>query len=1098
MYDVLGGRQLRSLEKTLQIAALLGLRQASVTALWTRAKLRKERDELAQRGYVPEVSPVGWLEIPMPAQWLEDLLRSQATAAEQFPYELLGVHKPPLSEVYVEQDIQPLSPDGASGHPSQTGHPVPTITAALSAHSHLFITGGPGAGKTTLGQHLVGQIARYWLREHQAEEPWCREAVAAVRVTSTDLLTPRAWRQQLSDAAARTGTLMSPVSPDHFARRPHGVRWLVIIDGLDEVSSPAIRQTILEKLAREIRPNSNCRLVITSRPLPQSELKPFENTSSIGFYTLKGFDASQQRAFAQRWFIAQGVSDPAFEAQNFLSEVDQAGLQEILQVPLLTTLAASFRSRNPHAPLPRGRVALYETFLTELRTAREGNAGIIARFRERWQVRGLGLLADWLLAHQDDIVTHLAWERIEAQPSKSLLREATQWLASQLPEGLSWPERAEGELGQFLAQTGVMTFDGSDLSFLHQSFAEFIAARDEAAEIPADFPDLDVWSAAVSNAAARNRILFTFALWARMPGNDVSLIIRHLLAGDLEHRIMALRLVTAGVPLGEALEGSIINRLMDFADDSGKWTLSPGSQVLSELSQLRGNRRLAAHLRKIAETEGLAFALRIQAAAAYANAASLVEGVELLKTLSESADPIAVLSCCRHLTSLDPQGIPFRVRRLKNLLTDPRASNWERLGAAEQLMAMGYTDNLVDLARTILTGPEQSGQHLERAGELWFSLQGHDAAKEVAEAISGRTDNQFWSTKGLAMTMIRFGLVEQVIPFARRIFDESSSDDDISEFVTAWIDSAGSTAADQIVEVMREHPAWNVDERPSVAHDLLLNGFNSQAAELVRISLAATPHKPYSLHLELMTLVRAVGPEAADEVQEWLEKLQGSSEDYASSMADLIESGATPGTFLPFARRVLHHPGSPDKAFSSAARMLFRHDRQAACKEVIEALQARPYSGSALRARLLPILAEHNEVTAVMEMGQELLADPGLTVPELQAVVSAWLVAAGREAAWQVVARVKTAVMLTVDQLMALADLLTSQNLTHVAAPLLCQVCIAPGVAVETRWRALQEIIKMGAEREAGQALREALVAPSSQAEALILRRLLAWLTASE
>ncbi|MFF3819590.1 NACHT domain-containing protein [Streptomyces bluensis] len=1096
MYDVLGGRRLRSLEATLQIAAVLGLRQESVTALWTQAKLRKERDELAQRPHSPEVPPVGWLEIPLPAQWLEDLLRSQATAAEQFPYELLGVHKPPLSEVYVEQDIQPLSP-GSSGHPPRTVQPVPTIAAALSAHGHLFITGGPGAGKTTLGQYLVRQIARFWLREDQAEEPWCREAVAAVRVTSTDLLTPRAWHQQLSDAAARTGTLMSPVSPDHFARRPHGVRWLVIVDGLDEVSSPATRQTILEKLAREVRPNSSCRLVITSRPLPQSELKPFENTPDIGFYTLKGFDANQQRAFAERWFVAQGVSDPALDTRNFLSEVDQAGLREILQVPLLTTLAASFRSRNPHAPLPRGRVALYETFLTELRTAREGNVGIIARFRERWQVRGLGQLADWLLAHQDDIVTHLAWERIEAQPSKSLLSEATQWLASQLPEGLSWPERAEGELGQFLAQTGVMTFDGTDLSFLHQSFAEFIAARDEAAGIPADFPDLDVWSAAIKNTAARNRILFTFALWARRPGNDVSLIVRHLLVGDLEHRIMALRLVTAGVPLGEALEGSVIDRLMDFGDDSDHPISSPGPQVLSELSQLRGNRRLAAHLRKVAETEGLSSILRIQAAAAYANVASLQEGVALLKVLPETSDPNAVLNCCRHLASLDPQGIPFRVHSLNQLFTDSRASNWERLDAAEQLMAMGYTENLVNLARSILAGAEQNGQYLERAGELWFSLEGRDAANEVAEAISGRADTHIWATKGLAVTMIRFGLIDEVLPFARRIFDESCNSDDISELVTTWIDSAGSAAADQIVEVMREHPAWNMDERPSVAHDLLLNGFESQAAELVRISLATTPHKRYSLHLELMGLVRALGPAAADEVLEWLEKLQGSPEDYASSMVDLTESGAAPGAILPFARRVLHHPGSPNKAFSAAAKMLFRHDRQAACKEVIEALQARPYEGSALRALLLPILAEHGEVTDVMKLGQELLADPGLTVPELQAVVSAWLVAAGREAAWEVVARVKTAVVLTVDQLIALADLLTGQNLTHAAAPLLCQVCTTPGIAAETRWRALQEVIEMGAERQASQALREALVAPSSPAEELILRRLLAWLTAS-
>ncbi|MEV5574479.1 NACHT domain-containing protein [Spirillospora sp. NPDC052269] len=1062
--------------------------------MWTQAKLRQERDELAQRQRVPEAPLIQWTDIPLPAPWLEDLLRSQANAAEQFPYELLGVHKPPLSEVYVEQDLQPPSP--GTGEPApQAGRPVPTIAAALSAHDHLFITGGPGAGKTTLGQHLVRQIARYWLRMEQAEDPWCSEAVAAVRMTPTDLLTPRAWHQQLSDAAARTGTLVSPVSPDYFARRPHGVRWLVVVDGLDEVSSPNVRKKILEKLAEQTRPSSNCRLLITSRSLPQPELDPFTNTQGIGFYTLKGFDANQQRAFVERWFIAQGVSNPALDTRDFLSEVGQADLQEVLQVPLLTTLAAAFRSRNPHAPLPRGRIDLYQTFLDELKTAREGNADVIARFRERWQLRGLGELADWLLAHQDGLVTYLAWERIGTQTSKSLLSKATGWLGSQLPESLSWPDRAEGELGQFLAQTGVMAFDGADLSFLHHSFAEFIAARDEAANISADFPGLDTWSAAVSNAATQNRILFTFALWARRPGNDVSLLVRHLLAGDLTHRIMALRLVTAGVPLGEALEEAVIDRLMDFADDSGRPLSSSDPKILTELSQLRGNRRLAAHLQKIAETEELASSLRIQAAVAYANVASLRAGVEILRKLSENADPDTVLICCHHLSSLDPQDVTFRVQKLKGVLNDSHTSNWNQLEAAEQLMEMGCTENLVDLARSILAGTDQNGGTLERAGELWFSLEGRGAAEEVSRAIARRADTYVWAAKGLAMTLIRFGFIDEMRPFAHRIFDESCNDEDIGEFVEAWIDSAGSAAADQIVEVMRGHSTWNGDERLTVAHDLLQCGFKSQSAELVRMSLASTnTHEHYNLDHALMVLVKAIGPGAANESLNWLEKLQGRPEDFASLMALLSEIDAPTEIILLFAQRILHHPASPNKAFLAAAKTFFQHDRQAAGQEVIAALRARPYRSSALRALLLPILAEHGEAMTVTELGQQLLADPGLTVPELQAVVRAWLMTAGREAVWEIVARVKT--VLTIDQLIALADLIKEQNFARVAASLLCQVCITQGVSTETRWRALQEIIEMGCGPEAGRTLREALVEPSSPDEALILQRLLAWLTA--
>ncbi len=174
--------------------------------------------------------------------------------------------------------------------------------------------------------------------------------------------------------------------------------------------------------------------------------------------------------------------------------------------------------------------------------------------------------------------------------SVSLLDAAIDRLATVLPPDLAWPHGAREELGQFLAQSGILVHDRGEVSFLHLSFAEFLAARDDAAGIPAHFPGLDDWAEAIRNPSSRNRVLFTFALWARRPGHDVTPVVRHLLAGDLDHRIMALRLITSGVRLGEALEDAVLERVVDLGHDSDSFDpyRSRESQVLRELSQLRG------------------------------------------------------------------------------------------------------------------------------------------------------------------------------------------------------------------------------------------------------------------------------------------------------------------------------------------------------------------------------------------------------------------------------------------------------------------------------------------------------------------------------
>ncbi|MFI6863831.1 NACHT domain-containing protein [Streptomyces sp. NPDC050421] len=1096
VYDIIGARRLPELATAEKLAEALGLPRQAVADVWGRARFALERRQLAarraERGLAS--APAVWPEIPLPDAWLEDLLASQGDAAEQFPYDLLGVRKPPLSHIHIEQDLQPLSRNAAGHAPRATGS-VPTVAAALSSHDHLFVTGGPGAGKTTLGRHLVRQIARYWLREKGADDPWCREVVVPLRVTATDLRTRRPFHQQLSDAVGRTGTLRSAVPADRFAVRPYGARWLVIVDGLDEVASPDDRQTILKSLAREVRPHGAFRLLITSRPLPQDELTPFLDLPGMGFYTLTGFDSAQQLAFAERWFASQGAEGPAAEARAFLEEVGQAGLGEVLQVPLLTTIAAAHRSRNPGAPLPRGRVALYEQFLVDVATARESADEVDKGFQARWERRGQGRLADWLLDHRDRLVTHLARIRT-ARASASLLEAAVRWLATTLPADLVWPDEARDELGQFLTQSGALVHDHGELSFLHLSFAEFLAARDEAARIPADFPGLDDWAVDIRSPSSRNRVLFTFALWARRPGHDVTLVVRHLLAGDLDHRIMALRLITSGVRLGEELEQAVIERVVDLSHDADRLDRyqGRGRQVLRELSQLRGNRRLAARLRRIAETDGLDASLRIGAAAAYAEVASLPDGVALLQELGRGLPAAGALGCCRELAALAPTGTDFRARLLSNVLASPAASAWSRLTAAEELVALGQTEGVADLACSLVAGREENGAVLKRAGQLWYELEGSSAAPRVKAAVAGRTCARDWAKAALAQVLLLFGLVDEALPFLAYTIENSTDSDSIDEVVRGWLDQEGEKAANDLVELLRGHQVWNSDERPSIAMELAGAGFRRQAAEVVRFSLHdPDPDTPHNLALESMALVRAGGAESAEEVLGWMERRRATADSYASALRDLAEAGAGAGGLLPLARRLLCHPGGGHGEFTSAARVLFRFAPEGACAEVLAALGDRPYGGPALRAALLPLLAEYGEATAVRALGQELLVDPGLVGRELEAVVSAWLAVEGREAAADVVDRVRAAVRLTADQCVSLATLLTAEGWPDAATSLWCQVATAPEAGAETRWRAVQELLGSGAAAQIEQTLRTALVTPRDADEALLLRRLLAW-----
>jgi hypothetical protein len=1090
VYEFFRRERLLDWQTTALMAEALGQEAGAVRELWQRA-----RQSMRTKQPPSQAGVASWDDLPVPEGWLRELLIGQRDAPDRFPYRLLDVSPPLLSEVYVEQDVQPAvtrgSHDGSvEKHPRAAPPAVgQSLRQVLGEHDHLFITGGPGTGKTTLGRHLTRQIAQAWLSELGDEVPWCAEPVVGVRITAADVLAAHSWAEALV-SASWASVLTKPIDPRIFGGRSHGTRWLVVVDGLDEVASPQNREIVLRALAARVEHGSAYRLVITSRPLPQEELEPFQ-ARSVGFYTLSGFDGVQQRAFAERWFAAQKMADPAKAVTAFLEEVKNAGLTELIKVPLFATIAATFYTRKPRRSLPRGRIELYEKFLEELSDVRSHRVDIRGRLRVRWDELGCAGTMDWILANQERLRLHLAQVETGRQPLT--LDSAVGWLREQLPDGLRLRDGMEGDLGRLLAETGVLVFDGTELSFLHRSFAEFIAARQEAAGIPAEFPGLVTWMERVQAETSRNYVFFTLAHWARRQGNDASTVVRLLLAENLQYRVMALRLVTAGVPMGAELEGAVIDRVLSEPFESrGRGYSRPDHELFTELTELRGNERLAELLQRLSGTHGLPIAFRASAAAAYARVADLPGGVRLLHELANQVDgPEGLIGIVRHLAVLDAPATEARIRLLRRAVDGDKP--WWRVQAMWELIELGENEGAVELARFVLGGGEQNGSLLESAGDIWLAVEGESAAPEIVRVIADRKRNNEWAHAGLAKLLFYAGDTVAAEPHAREVLLNSVADDDIQEVIEAWIEVEGAGGAGKIIAVFDGFINWNTDVRSHVARQLLELGHPEAAVELARRILGG-PDKPssYDASWAVEVLLSALGESVVEEALHWLDEHSVEPGKLHMLTQQMIDEGFAAAACV-LARRTMNFAGVTEETFTWAADILLIHVGSKAGEEITQMLRARPMGSTTLTAALLPVLSKHQQKEATVALCREVFFDPGRTVDELLKAVRAWILVAGPESVPQIMSLIEAVCGLSGDERARLAGLLKAEGEADAAVSLWCAVSVQPTLSSELRWRAVEQLLDVGAAEKAATTLKAALATTSDEVESVRLRQLLGW-----
>lgn len=475
---------------------------------------------------------------------IASLMRAHILMAEQLPYRLRGARTPSLSTVYVRQDLgsggDELTSDEARPRPMVDGHgqlvdvattprvrtsvrpPSRTVREALETDDHLVITGGPGQGKSTLALRLAADLALSWSGHGTAP---VTERVVPLRLPARELAArldvPFAEALAASARAEYNVRLKCAIDPAHFEDRVSGCRWLLLVDGLDEVTSPADREDLVHALAGWADSGEVYRIVLTTRPIEGGVLAPLQRIGAVR-YELQPFDEDALRTFAVGWFEDDGDA-----ATSFLRQIRKAYLDELVRVPLLATIAAIiFEQRREH-PLPDNQYELYEAYLRYLRTGHPHRPSPLD-------------------PHRDALLEHLGRIRVDADTS--LLGAARSWATSRV-DG-DWQD----DLVRFLTAVGPFTLRADDVQFLHHSFADHLAATARARLLPVQFSaDHNDFAHLLHAARPREhgrharRVLLHYG---RLHPPQADVLLGALNAGDSEQHLLAARLLAGHLPAG--------------------------------------------------------------------------------------------------------------------------------------------------------------------------------------------------------------------------------------------------------------------------------------------------------------------------------------------------------------------------------------------------------------------------------------------------------------------------------------------------------------------------------------------------------------------
>lgn len=617
--------------------------------------------------------PRTWADAPQPPPEIQSLLRAQIHAANDSSYRLPGARKPSLDTVYVRQDLgnaveepeQPrqgpvLDDDGRLIEPAArpmvrltVRPPSLTLPEALDGDAHLVVTGG--LGKSTLTRRLAAEIAEHWTRRGDAP---LSEPVVPLRVTAYTLAARLdvPFAQALADSTAvEYGSLLrEPVDKDLFTERAIGCRWLLLVDGLDEVADAELRLRLLNRLAAWASDDAY-RILLTTRPTEGGALAPLQRIGAVR-YELQPFDAAALERFATNWF-------PGDDAQRFLHQIREAHLDELVETPLFATIAAIIFGEYGGQPLPGDQYSLYETYLAHIRRGKPDDFD------------------------REKLLEHLARRLLEGD--RSLLVAARRWVEERCaPNSLSWQE----DLTAYLLAVGPFVLRGDDLAFQHHSFAEHLAATSRARDLPDEFCP-NAFAELLHAADARESGRFARAVLlhhTRLHPTEADRLLDWLHRGNADQHLLAARLLAHHLPASAAKTEAFLATVWGWA----MTTHFSAADILTEATRATLFPCLAEWLLRLMNCSKAPWRSRAEAATALAvrvRGPHTPDAVRFLHRLVDEREASVSdrLVAAEALAQCGTSEREAAERGLRAVLTDPVANGTSVRAAAVILAAFG-------------------------------------------------------------------------------------------------------------------------------------------------------------------------------------------------------------------------------------------------------------------------------------------------------------------------------------------------------------------------------------------------------------------------
>lgn len=357
----------------------------------------------------------------------------------------------------------------------------------------LLVIGDPGSGKTTLVKYYAincldtaKQGYTQFGFSHQVLPLYFPLRELEFKGQGEGAGVPISLPQSLVKWADRH---LLNISADRFLNWLEKEKTLVLLDGLDEISSKEKRKAVCNWIKDMVNGLDNAYFVVTSRATGYRKLDGIELEVPHLRADIMDFSPAQQADFLKKWFRAVGkaqlpppdleITEKEWQARQekeadqrsktiieFLNREDNQSLRELAAVPMLLQIMAIIWKYSQH--LPQSRSELYDVALNYLLDYRDRHRDIYPLLRAEKARRVLKQAALWMQEKlkKDEVAKEKMHDYM--QPILNTLDERPQ--ASAFCDNLR--ERA-----------GIIAeYDKNHYIFRHKSFREFLAALQLAKE----------------------------------------------------------------------------------------------------------------------------------------------------------------------------------------------------------------------------------------------------------------------------------------------------------------------------------------------------------------------------------------------------------------------------------------------------------------------------------------------------------------------------------------------------------------------------------------------------------------------------------------